>query len=161
MPKQFPDHVVYVSTLGHEYRDLRDPTIFSDAMSRSDKLEWQAAIQDELKSIEANGTWELVDRPVHEKVIDSKWVFKIKASEGKEPKYKARLVARGFRQEPGVHFQETFAPVVRKETLRLLFALAVKYDLDIFHLDVKTAFLNGDLKETIFMTARRNYSSWK
>lgn len=94
----------------------------------------------------------MVDRPADKNVVKNRWLFKIKRdADGNIACYKARLVAKGFTQEFGLDYNETFSPVVRHESLRMLLSLGVQLDLKIDHLDVKTAFLNGDLKEDIYM----------
>jgi hypothetical protein len=113
---------------------------------------WRKAMLEELKAIEDNHTWELVDPPAACRPIGLKWVFKVKRDErGAVVKHKARLVARGFVQREGVDFEEVFAPVARMESVRLLLALAAAKDWPVHHLDVKSAFLNGDLAETVFV----------
>jgi len=113
---------------------------------------WMNAMQSEIDSINRNGTWQLVDLPVGKRSISARWVYKIKpALDGKPDKLKARLVARGFEQKAGVDFEETFAPVVKWSTVRSLVALAAQSGWKILHLDVKTAFLNRDLREEVFM----------
>ena len=113
---------------------------------------WRAAMQAEMESIRSNKTWTLVDLPPHTKAISSKWVFKVKPSNnGQPPRYKARLVARGFEQRDGVDYLETFAPVVRWETIRILIAIATHLNWPIHQLDVLTAFLNGILAEDVYM----------
>lgn len=93
-----------------------------------------------------------MDKTKDSKVVGTKWVYKLKRDpDGKIERYKARLVAKGFTQTEGIDFEDTFSPLVRHSTMRLLFALAAKFDLDIIHQDVTTAFLNGDLKETLFL----------
>lgn len=132
--------------------DVGEPFSYTDAMSSSDRLEWQAAMQSEYDSLINNNVWKLVDRPPNENVIKCKWVYKKKHdASGNFDKFKARLVARGFTQVQGVDFHETFSPVVRHSTMRILFSLANELDLNIDHIDVTTAFLNGDLTETIYM----------
>lgn len=107
----------------------------------------------ELDSIVRNKTWELVDKPDGVKPIGLKWIYKIKRNaDGSINKYKARLVAKGYVQQEGIDFEEVFAPVARLETIRLLIALAATNGWEIHHLDVKTAFLNGDLIETVYVT---------
>lgn len=129
-----------------------DPTTVKEALARPDRALWQKAMDDELQSLKENQTWTLVDLPRDKKPIQCKWVFKIKRdSDGKISKYKARLVAKGFTQVRGVDYNETYSPVVRSSTLRLLFSLAVEYDWDIDQWDVTTAFLYGKLKEDIYM----------
>ena len=113
---------------------------------------WVNAMKSELEAIEKNNTWVLVEPP-RSKVIGLKWIFKLKRDKnGEIVKHKARLVAKGYVQEQGIDFEEVFAPVARMETVRLIIALAAQLGWEIHHLDVKTAFLNGDLKETVFVT---------
>ena len=100
-----------------------------------------------------NGTWELVDLPHGVKPIGPKWVFKLKRNlDGSINKYKARLVEKGYKQQYGVDFDEVFAPVARIETIRLLICLAASRGWEIHHLDVKTVFFHGKLKETVYVT---------
>ena len=111
-----------------------------------------AAVNEEMKSLVDMDTWKLVPRPRNTPVVKNKWVFKIKTkSDGSVDRYKARLVAKGFTQTYGIDYGETFAPVVRFETIRYLMAFAVQNKLEIHNIDVKTAFLNGELDETIYM----------
>ena len=100
----------------------------------------------------ANQTWTLVERPKGKNIVDCKWVFAIKADETGNPiRYKARLVARGFSQKYLVDYNETFAPVARISSFRIILAFANQHDLLVHHMDVKTAFLNGILKEETYM----------
>lgn len=129
-----------------------DPVTIGEALARPDGDLWQKAIDEELMSLKENQTWTLVDLPADKKPIQCKWVFKIKKdSDGKVTKYKARLVAKGFTQVCGVDYTETYSPVVRSSTLRLLFSLAAEYDWFIDQWDVTTAFLYGKIKEDIYM----------
>ena len=126
-----------------------EPAGFHDAKNSQ---HWMAAMQEELSMIEKNKTWELVDRPPNRKIIGVRWVFRTKLSpDGSIIKFKARLVVKGYAQVFGVDYSETFAPVVRLDTVRLLFALAAQRSWKVYHLDVKFAFLNGDLQEEIFV----------
>lgn len=122
-----------------------------EALNGPEKEQWLKAVNEEIQCFEDNNAWELVDIPVSGTVVKCKWVLKKKFDSDSNVRYRARLVAKGFMQKKGVDYDETFSPVVRHATLRLLFALAIKLNLDITHLDVTTAFLNGDLEETIFM----------
>ena len=107
---------------------------------------------EEMKAIEENETWQLVDPPSGCHPISLKWVYKVKRDElGAIVKHKARLVARGFVQHEGIDFEEVFAPVARMESVRLLLALAAAKDWHVHHLDVKLAFLNGKLAKTVFV----------
>uniref|UniRef100_A0ABD2X989 Reverse transcriptase Ty1/copia-type domain-containing protein n=1 Tax=Trichogramma kaykai TaxID=54128 RepID=A0ABD2X989_9HYME len=117
-----------------------------------DKEQWKLAIQEELDSLRNNNTWEIIDRPPKAEVIDTKWVFKVKLdSSGNIDRYKARLCARGFKQQQGINYEETYAPVVRYESLRVLFAVAARLNLEMTQFDVKTAFLYGELEEEILI----------
>ena len=135
-----------------------EPTSFKEAVSRPDGELWKAAADSEMASLLANNTWELVELPPGAKPITAKWVFKIKRGpNGEVERYKARLVARGFEQREGVDYQEVFAPTSKQATLRALLSLAAVNDLEVVHLDVKTAFLNGDLEEEIYMVQPEGY----
>jgi len=128
------------------------PQSFEEIKYRDDKLLWEHAIKEELNSLLVNDTWKLVPRPKNKNIVDCKWIFTIKQDElGNPTKYKARLVARGFSQEYLKDYNETFAPVARISSFRIILAIANQFDLLVHHMDVKTAFLNGDLKEEIFM----------
>ncbi|PWA73649.1 ribonuclease H-like domain, Reverse transcriptase, RNA-dependent DNA polymerase [Artemisia annua] len=107
----------------------------------------------ELDSINKNNTWTLTTLPEKQKAIGLKWVYKTKRdAQGKIIKHKARLVAKGYVQEQGIDFDEVFAPVARIETVRLILALAAYHGWQVHHLDVKSAFLHGDLKEEVYVT---------
>ena len=112
---------------------------------------WVDACKDEL--FEKNKTWILVDLPKGFKPIGLKWVFKIKRNaDGSISKYKARLLAKGYVQKHGIDYGEVFAPVARVETIRLVIALAASKGWEVHHLDVKTAFLHGELKEEVYVS---------
>ena len=114
---------------------------------------WRDACEDEIKSIVKNDTWSLVDLPRNCKAIGLKWVFKVKRnSDGSINKYKARLVAKGYIQKHGIDFDEVFAPVARIETVRLIIGVAASHGWELHHLDVKTTFLHGDLKEEVYVS---------
>ena len=107
---------------------------------------------EEMKAIEENETWELVDPPPGCHLIGLKWVYKVKRDEhGAIVKHKACLVARGFVQCEGIDFEEAFAPVARMESVHLQLALAAAKDWHVHHLNVKSAFLNGELTKTVFV----------
>lgn len=128
------------------------PENFQEAISSPEAAKWQGAIDDELESLSRNGTWKIVPRQPGMKAITSKWVFKIvKSKDGKTDRYKARLVARGFQQREGIDFVETFSPVVRYDSLRVLLAHITQEDLEMISFDVRTAFLYDDHEEEIYM----------
>jgi len=109
--------------------------------------------------LKKNQTWELVDRPQHKKAIGVKWIFRTKLnSDGSVNKYKARLVVKGYAQMFGVDFSETFAPVARMDTIRMLLALAAQKGWTLHQMDVKSAFLNGYLEEEIFVEQPEGFS---
>jgi hypothetical protein len=113
---------------------------------------WHAAMRSEMDAVEKNRTWELADLPRGHSVITLKWVFKLKSDEaGAIVKHKARLVARGFVQRESIDFDDTFAPVAQMESVRVLFALAAQEGWCVHHMDVKSVFLNGDLKEEVYL----------
>lgn len=109
-------------------------------------------MKEEFDALMQNKTWELCSPPKGKKILKTRWVFKIKQNpQDGSQRFKARLVVKGYEQIPGVDYHETFCPVVRFSTLRCMFAIAAKQDYDIDHLDVVTAFLNGDLEEEVYM----------
>ncbi|KAM0996393.1 hypothetical protein ACFX2C_006406 [Malus domestica] len=113
---------------------------------------WFNAMKDEIAALHTQGTWSLVDLPVHRNLVGCKWVFKIKRhADGSVARHKARLVAKGFSQEPGVDYTETFSPVVKPTTVRLVLALAAHFNWPLRQLDVKNAFLHGILQEEVYM----------
>src|SRR5712671_3538201 len=125
----------------------RDPASYAKAIKSVDAKQWNDACQYEIDTLHKNDTWELVDLPPGQKSIKSKWVFKLKA----DGRYHAHLVAKGFTQIPSIDYDETFSPVARFESLRLLLALAALEDWEIHQMDVKSVFLNGVLDEEIYM----------
>lgn len=139
-----------------------DPLTVEDALSGTDAEYWKAAMDEEYKSLLENNTWEITTIPDNKRPIPCKWVFKRKTNEnGEIAKYKARLVIKGCSQKPGIDFTEVFSPVVRYASLRYLFALAVKFDLDICHMDAVSAFLQGDIEEEIYMMQPPLYGNGK
>jgi hypothetical protein len=113
---------------------------------------WVTAMQAEMNALQANQTWELVPLPAGEKTVGCKWVFTVKyMADSSVDRYKARLVAKGFTQVPGKDFGATFAPVAKLTSVRLLVSLAASHSWPLHQLDIKNAFLHGDLLETIYM----------
>ncbi|KAL1215284.1 Retrovirus-related Pol polyprotein from transposon TNT 1-94 [Cardamine amara subsp. amara] len=152
MPKYLEDYILLIEEEGERLLlCLNDePRDFSEAKESKD---WILACEDEIHLIIKNQTWNLVDLPYGAKPISLKWVIKLKCnSDGSINKHKARIVAKGYVQQRGVDFDEVFAPVARLETIRLLINLAASNGWEIHHLDVKTAFLHGELKETVYVT---------
>uniref|UniRef100_A0ACD5TNV1 Uncharacterized protein n=1 Tax=Avena sativa TaxID=4498 RepID=A0ACD5TNV1_AVESA len=144
LAEQFFDNEVLHLAAGEE------PTSFAEA-EREDC--WRRAMLDELQSIDSNNTWTLTSLPVGHRAIGLKWVFKVKKNEhGHIVKHKARLVAKGYVQRQGVDFEEVFAPVARLESVRLILTLAAQRGWEVHHMDVKSAFLNGDLEEEVYVS---------
>ena len=113
---------------------------------------WKAAVDEEIQALEKNHTWEITDLPRGKKPVGCKWIFTVKyKADGNVDRYKARLVAKGFTQSYGIDYQETFAPVVKLNTVRVLLSLAANLDWPLHQLDVKNAFLNGNLEEEVYM----------
>lgn len=129
-----------------------EPKAYNEAILSNEKSEWIFAMNEEMKSLNENETWELVQLPNDRRAIGCKWVYKIKTdAAGQLQQFKARLVARGFSQKYGTDYDQIFAPVVRQATFRILLAMATKEGMTVIHLDAKTAFLNGNLDRTIYM----------
>jgi transposase InsO family protein len=128
------------------------PKSISEAYASPDADYWKEAVRSEMDSIIANGTWEVTERPYGCKPVGCKWVFKKKLRpDGTIEKYKARLVAKGYTQKEGEDFFDTYSPVARLTTIRVLLSLAASHGLLVHQMDVKTAFLNGELDEEIYM----------
>lgn len=135
-------------------RRLPDPSTFDEAMKSSEAKLWRQAIEEEKTSLEEKLTWDIVPIPKEVKPITSKLVFKRKyGTDGQVSRHKARLVARGFQQEEGIDYEETFAAVVKPASYRILFAIAAILGWTIHQADVKTAFLNSTLPKPVYMRA--------
>ena len=129
-----------------------EPESFQEAVSHQDNENWLQAMHDEMDSLEKNHTYELVELPKGKKALKNKWVFKLKKDgSGKVVKYKARLVVKGFLQKKGVDFDEIFSPVVKMASIRIILGLVASLNLELEQMDVKIAFLHGDLHEEIYM----------
>ncbi|WMV49159.1 hypothetical protein MTR67_042544 [Solanum verrucosum] len=119
---------------------------------------WEDAMHEELVALEENDTWDMVDRPTNATIIESRWVYSIKIkADGSLDRYKARLVAQGYKQEYGIDYDETFAPVAKMTTVRILLALASIKGWKLHQLDVKNAFLHGNLQEVVYMNPPPGY----
>jgi hypothetical protein len=139
-----------------------EPRTLDEAKQRPDWPQWNEAILEELGRLDMAGTWELVEKPKGTKVVGSKWVFKAKKdAAGEITKFKARLVAKGFSQVAGVNYFETFAPVATFASSRTILALAASLDLEIHQMDVKSAYLNGELdgSEVVYMQQPPGYEA--
>ncbi|CAL9013560.1 unnamed protein product [Prunus brigantina] len=146
--KPFSDYQCYHTTI---------PVIAADGEPSSYRIAaqspaWVKAMHEELEALQMQGTWSLVPCPSQKNIVGSKWIYKIKRNaDGSIASYKARLVAQGFNQQQGLDFSETFSPVVRHTTVRLILSLAAMNKWSLHQLDVKNAFLHGDLEEEVYM----------
>ena len=132
-----------------------EPESFEEAIREES---WKKAMEDEIQVIEKNNTWELTDRPLDKDVIGVKWVYKVKYNaDGSVQRNKARLVAKGYSQQPGIDYDETFAPVARMDTVRAIISLAGQKGWLLYQLDVKLAFLNGELKEEVYVNQPQGF----
>lgn len=144
-----PDYIVHHD----EAKDLKDPQTIQEAQKSKYWVRWLTAIHEEKESLVAKEVFQEIEVvPPGRRAIGSRFVFRIKRDEhGHIVRFKVRLVAQGFTQIPGQDFTFTFAPVARWDSIRFLLALAAVRDYEIRHLDIKTAFLNGDLEEEIYL----------
>ncbi|CAN1263050.1 Retrovirus-related Pol polyprotein from transposon TNT 1-94 [Linum perenne] len=149
LPPRYTDYVTYATS------GIPIPTTYKQA---KDNPNWQHAMQIELEVLHDNQTSDLVPRPTHAPVIGSQWVYTAKFHpDGTLDRYKSRLVAQGFRQEYGIDYEETFAPVAKMQTVRVLHAQAAHGMWPLYQLDVKNAFLHGNLKEIVYMECPPGY----
>lgn len=133
-----------------------DPVNYEEVVGYS---EWREAMKAEIDSIERNQTWELSTLPEGKKTIGVKWIFKTKYNEnGEIDKFKARLVAKGYAQRFGVDYNEVYAPVARWDTVRMIIATAAHKNWTIYQLDVKSAFLHGELHETVYVDQPQGFT---
>ena len=129
-----------------------EPTNYEEAMMSPDSDKWLEAMKSEIRSMYEKKVWTLVDLLIDQQAIENKWIFKKKTdTDGNVTVYKARLVMKGFRQVQGVDYDDTFSPVAMLKPVRIMLAIAAFYDYEIWRMDVKTAFLNGYLKEELYM----------
>lgn len=131
---------------------LNEPTTYEEAINCEHSEKWYEAMENEVKVLAENNTWTEVEIPDGKKVIDTKWVYRVKYDgEGNPHQFKARLVARGFQQNDDYELHELYAPVAKISTFRLMLAIANKLRLPVHHMDVKSAFLYGDIKEEVYV----------
>jgi len=133
--------------------DEREPSNYKEALRDEDWELWKEGMNEEMDSLLKNHTWTAVTKPKGQRVIGCKWIFRRKPGipEIEKPRFKARLVAKGYAQREGVDYTEIFAPVVKHVSIRILLAIVAEENLELEQLDVKTAFLHGELDEKIYM----------
>ena len=155
------DYIVFLQEHEFDIGAVEDaPINFRQALESSKSQEWIDAMNEEIKSMKDNDVWDLVPLPENVKPIGCKWIFKTKRdSKGDVERYKARLVVKGYTQKEAIDYKETFSPVSSKDSFRTIMALVGHFDLELHQMDVKTAFLNGDIDETIYMGQPENFVS--
>ena len=127
----------------------QEPVSYEEATK---KKVWQDAMIEEYQSLMKNDVWDIVPRPKGKSIVTSKWIYKMKhAADGSIEKYKAWFVARGFTQKEGIDYEETFSPVARYTSIRMVLALAAIKKWKLLQMDVKTAFLNGIIEEEVYL----------
>ncbi|CAB0003770.1 unnamed protein product, partial [Nesidiocoris tenuis] len=148
-----PERYGYLAmTAAAEIHDIWEPSSYSEAINCEDKIHWQRAMDSEIKSLKENNTWRLEHLPKGKKAIPCRWTFRVKLNpDGSIDKYKARVVAKGFTQKKGSDYDEVFSPVARSGTIRAVLSVAAAENLHMMQFDVSTAFLYGNLDETIYM----------
>ncbi|RVW71223.1 Retrovirus-related Pol polyprotein from transposon TNT 1-94 [Vitis vinifera] len=147
---------VYYGKLSQNFQafitSLEDDRIPSNIQEALQQPEWKTAVQEEIQALEKNGTWEISELPEGKRPVGCKWIFTVKHNpDGSINRFKARLVAKGFTQSYGIDYEETFAPVAKLNSIRVLLSVAVNLDWNLHQLDVKNAFLNGELEEEVYM----------
>jgi hypothetical protein len=139
-------------------RDQQEPRSYREATTGKHRAKWQAAMEEELASLETRGTWRVVPKPHDVRLVGCKWVYKLKtAADGSIQRYKARLVAQGYTQREGDDYNEVYAPVTTSKTLRVLLAVAAAKGLRLRHIDIKSAYLHADIDEDIYMALPEGY----
>ena len=154
------DYIVYLQELDNDLGAENDPIMFSHAMNCKESYLWFNAMKDGMNSMATNGVWDLVILPNRAKTIECKWVYKTKKdSLGNIERYKARLIAKGFTQKEGIDYKGTFSIVYKKDSLRIILALVAHFDFELQQMDVKIAFLNGELEEEVYMKQPEGFFS--
>jgi integrase len=125
-----------------------EPQSIKEVYGRPDRSQWEEAMKEEIEKLQKRDTWKVVPRPKNANIVGSKWVYRLKKdANGNVTSHRARLVAQGFTQIHGIDFDDTFAPIARMTSIRTVLALAARYDWEIHQVDVKSAYLYGELNE--------------
>ena len=124
-----------------------EPNCYKAVVDCKEKDKWLMAMDEEIKSLHDNHTWDQVKRPVGSKLVSCKWIFKRKQCipEVEQGRFKAKLVARGFTQREAIDHIDVLFPVVKHRSIRILLSMVAKFDLELEQMDVKTDFLYGEL----------------
>ncbi|GJS69405.1 putative RNA-directed DNA polymerase [Tanacetum coccineum] len=155
-------HIEEVKISDSTLSELDEPANYKEAMASPEAAKWKEAMKSEIQSMCDNQVWNLVDTTPDLKTVGCKWIFKKKTDmDGKVHTYKARLVAKGYTQTHGINYEETFSPVAKIKSIRIMLAIAAFHDYEIWQMDVKTAFLNGKLTEDVFMAQPEGFENAK
>jgi hypothetical protein len=139
------DHVLVMSEDVNDIGKMNDPTSYKEVMKSENSLKWREAMEEELRSMSSNDVWDIVEIPDGAKRVGCKCVYKTKYDyKMKIERFKTRLVAKGFTQREGIDYTETFSPISKKDSFRIVLTLVTHYDLELHQMDIKAAFLNGD-----------------
>ena len=133
------------------YKEKDIPATYDEAMTSHQVDKWKTAIQSELEAHTKNNTFTAIPQSPKDQYVTARWIFTKKIGTGRETIFKARLVARGFQQLPHIHFEETYAPVIRYQSIRLILALGCQMGHEVYQMDIRTAFLNASIDEHILM----------
>jgi hypothetical protein len=159
-PTRFKNDSLFINSMNDDNVDWTEPDTVQQALKSKIADKWKEAMLEEHRALQRNETWELIDLPPGKNVVDCKWIFTVKTDlKTNKKKCKARLVARGFTQIPGVDYNETFSPVVKHATIRLLIAFATLFDFDIDQMDVRAAYLHGDIDTEILMKQPEGFTT--
>lgn len=138
---------------------LQTPANYEEAIASNEKSEWKFAMGKEMRSLQENKTWKLADLPKEAKALPCKWVYRLKTnSDGSIDKFKARLVIKGYNQRCGIDYDQTFSPVAKMASIRAVLSIAATEKMILKQFDVSTAFLYGELEETIYMKQPEGFS---
>ena len=149
--KVSPDYHAFLSAI----QEIPIPRNAQEALKNQ---KWKEAMYEEMRALLKNHTWDIVLLPKGKKPVGCRWVYTLKCKAyGSLERYKAQLVARGYTQTHGIDYQDTFAPMARMNTIRIIISLAVNLDWPLNQYDIKNAFLHGDLKEEIYMQLPPGY----
>ena len=131
--------------------DEREPKSFDEALQVEDSIKWEQAMDDEMRSLEKNDTWVLTELPAGKRALLNKWVFRIKTKPDGKRRFEARLVVKGYSQRKGIDYAEIFSHVVKLTSIRILLSIVALENLHLEQMNVKIAFLHGDLDKEIYM----------
>ena len=137
---------------------MGDPNTYEYVIRTPEADSWKSVMEEEMTCLTDNGTWELTDLLENRQVVKCRWVYLTRrATQGNITHYRTHLIAKGFSQTTGINYEETFAPIARLDSLRLLLLLAANFDMEVHHIDIKSAYLNRDLAEEIYMDQLKGF----